>query len=82
MDDGFGIFEITDADGETRSALVRYDKETRYASVSVGDYFSGTQMIGEAAALVNKLFKKCRRAELFLIGYTRPIRLPVKYDTI
>lgn len=81
MDDGFTTHQIEDLNGEKRNALVHYRKDERHVSISVTSFESGTQMTGEAVALVNKLFKRCKRADLFL-GHRRPIRLPVGYTAV
>lgn len=79
IQDGFTTHQIEDINGEVRKALIHYNRERKHVSISVLDYESGTQIMGEAAALVLKFFKRCRTADLFLPGRTMPIRLPVAY---
>lgn len=76
--DGFSVHNITDADGEVRNALVHYNEDEKCASITIDTYYSGTQMAGEAARLVNKLFKKCKKADLLLNGRS-VIQLPIGY---
>ena len=79
MNDGFSTYKIEDINGETRNALVHYREDTRHISISVTDFESGTAVVGGAAAIV-KLFKKPRRADIFLAG-CGPYPLPVGFHT-
>lgn len=76
MDGHFSTHQIADINDELRTASVNYRQDVRHVSILVMDYESGTAIRGGAIALVNRLYKKCKTAELIL-GSGRPIKLPV-----
>ena len=72
---GFSTHVIPDIEGESRTALVHI-RENGHVSVSVRDYQSGTQIMGEVEMLIGKIAKRAKRLDLFLAG--TPVKLAIR----